>query len=46
MELNKIIVNLLFFFLIDEWGLRGCEKKGMMMMVVTMKMGFWHIMKR
>ncbi len=46
MELKRRITNLLFFFFIDEWGLRGCEKKGVMMMVVTMKMRFWHIMRR
>jgi hypothetical protein len=26
-------------------GLKGCEEKGMMMMVITMKLRSWHIMK-
>jgi hypothetical protein len=39
MELKRRIVDLLFFFLNDEWGLRRCEEKGLMMMVIMMKMG-------
>jgi len=26
-------------------GLRGCEEKGVMMMVVRMERGSWHIMR-
>jgi hypothetical protein len=42
---NKLIVELVFFFLSDEWGMRVCEERGVMMMVVRRRRGSWHIMK-
>jgi hypothetical protein len=43
---KKLIVELVFFFLSNEWGMRVCEEGGVMMMVVRRKRGSWHIMKR
>jgi len=45
MELRRRIVDLLFFFLSDQWGLKGCEERRTMMMVVRMERGFCHTMR-
>jgi hypothetical protein len=45
-SLNEELLTCFYFSLNDEWGFKGSEKKRVMMMGVTMKMGFWYIMKR
>jgi hypothetical protein len=29
----------------DEWGMKGYDERGMMMVVVRLKKASWHIMK-
>jgi hypothetical protein len=44
---SKELINYFFlFFLSDEWGMKGCEKKGMMMMIVRRGKKSWHIMRK
>jgi hypothetical protein len=47
MELGekKLVVDIFFFFLNDEWGMKSCEEVGVMMMVVRRSKGSWHIVK-
>jgi hypothetical protein len=46
MKGRGIIVDLFFLFLSDEWGMKGYEEGGIVMMVVRKGKGSWHIMKR
>jgi hypothetical protein len=43
---KELIVDFFFFFLSDEWCMKGCEKEGVMLMFVKRGKGFWHIMRR
>jgi len=41
MELRgrKLVVDFFLFFLNDEWGMKGCEDGGVMMMVIMKQQG-------
>jgi hypothetical protein len=45
MELKGRIIDLLFCLKVMNRGLRGCEERGMMIMVVNWEKGSWHIMR-
>jgi hypothetical protein len=35
----------MFSIFLSAWDMKGCEKGGMMMMIVRMGRGFWDIMR-
>jgi hypothetical protein len=43
---KELVVDFFFFFWSDEWGMKGCEKEGIMMIVVRRGKRSWHITKR
>jgi hypothetical protein len=39
LRIRELVANLFFFFLNDEWAMKGCEEGEVMMMVVRIGKG-------